>query len=200
MPTANVAKARRGDKRGKILKAAEKVFAEKGFHLARISDIAKEAGVAEGTIYIYFDSKEELILSIFKEKIGAWIDDLKRKLSSCGNAREKLRVVVETHFATLYNNPHLAQLVQIELRACSAFMRGGSAPEMRRYLGLIEEVMKEGKETGEFRSDFDEWLAARALLGVMDEMATIWVLKRRLELPAIVDAVVDIFYKGIGGA
>ncbi|BAT70979.1 TetR/AcrR family transcriptional regulator, fatty acid metabolism regulator protein [Thermosulfidibacter takaii ABI70S6] len=199
MPTTSISKTRRGDKRERILKAAEKVFASKGFYPARITDIAKEAGVAEGTIYIYFDSKEDLILSIFKDKFDEWMKVLKERLAACSSALEKLRTIIGTHFTTLYENPHLAQLIQIELRACSAFMRGGSAPEMRKYLRIIEEVLKEGKERGEFRSDFNEWLAARALLGIMDEMATVWVLKKRLSLPAIVDDVLEIFYKGIKG-
>ena len=194
-----MARTKVDNKRERILEAAERVFAKKGFHSARVSDIAREADVADGTIYIYFESKEDLILSIFKEKIGAWIDELKKKLEACKSAKEKLRVIVDTHFRTLYENPHLAQIVQIELRACSAFMRGGSAPEMKRYLKVIEEVLREGKERGEFRKDFSEWLAARALLGIMDEMTTIWVLRKKLQLPAIVDDVLDIFYNGIGG-
>ena len=191
--------AKRGDKRKRILRAAEKVFAEKGFHFARITDIAKEANVAEGTIYIYFDSKEHLILSVFKEKLEEWMEFLKDRLSERESASEKLKVIIESHFNTLYYNPHLAQLVQIELRACSAFMRGGSAPEMRKYLRIIEDVIREGKEKGEFREDVNEWLAARALLGIMDELATIWVLRKKLELPAMVDGVFDIFYKGVKG-
>lgn len=199
MPVGRIAKTKRGDKREKILEAAEKVFAQKGFYPARIADIAKEAGVAEGTIYIYFDSKEDLMVSIFKEKMGEWVDRLRSLLAGCETALEKLRVIVHTHFSTLFENPNLAQLVQIELRACSAFMRGGSAPEMRRYLNVIEEVLREGKERGEFRPDFDEWLAARSLLGIMDELATIWVLKKKLKLTAMVDDVLDVFYKGIKG-
>ncbi len=199
MPLVKEVSRRKGDKRERILKAALKIFAQKGFYPARISDIAKEAGVAEGTIYIYFDSKEDLILSVFREKMGQWMERLSAMLSEAESSKEKLRIIVSTHFSTLYNNPHLAQLVQVELRACSAFMRGGSAPEMRRYLRIIEEVLREGKERGEFRKDFNEWLAARALLGIMDELATIWVLKKRIELPAMVDDVLDIFYKGIGG-
>ncbi len=194
-----VSEAKKGDKRKRILKSAERIFAKRGFHLARVADIAREAGVAEGTIYIYFDSKEHLILSVFKEKLEEWMESLKKRLETMESAYEKLRAIIETHFETLYNNPHLAQLIQIELRACSAFMRGGSAPEMRKYLGIIEEVLREGKEKGEFRQDFSEWLAARALLGIMDELCTIWVLKKKLELPAMVDDVLDIFYKGIGG-
>ncbi len=199
MAVRGVVGSRRKGKRDLILKAAEKVFAQKGFHPARVADIAREAGVAEGTIYIYFDSKEDLILNVFKEKLEEWMSGLKERLSRIESAKEKLRAVIDTHFSVLYNNPHLAQLIQIELRACSAFMRGGSAPEMRKYLGIIEEVLKEGKEKGEFRQDFSEWLAARALLGIMDELCTIWVLKKKLELPAMVDDVLDIFYKGIGG-
>ena len=194
-----MAKKRKGNKREKILLAAEEVFANKGFYMSRVSDIAKRAKVAEGTIYIYFESKEDIILSIFKEKMGKWLESLKEKLSQINDPIEKLREIIGTHFSTLYENPHLAQLIQIELRACSAFMRGGSAPEMKAYLNLIEEVIEEGKEKGVFRKDFSTKVAARALLGIMDEMATIWVLKKKFDLRELTEEVFDIFYKGIKG-
>jgi len=192
-------KTKRGNKRERILAAAEEVFANKGFYMSRVADIAKRADVAEGTIYIYFESKEDIILSIFKEKMGKWLESLKKKLSQMNDPVEKLKEIIRTHFSTLYENPHLAQLVQIELRACSAFMRGGSAPEMKSYLNLIEEVIEEGKEKGLFREDFSTKVAARALLGMMDEMATIWVLKKKFDLRELTGEVFEIFYKGIKG-
>ncbi len=189
----------RKSKRESILKAAEKVFAEKGFHMARIADIAKLAGVAEGTIYIYFDSKEDLILSIFKERITKWIQELKKRLEKCSTAKEKLAELIRLHFQSLEEDPHFAQLLQIELRACSAFMRGGSAPELKAYLKVMEEVIEEGKAKGEFRKDVNSRIAARALLGMMDEMVTIWVLKKRFKLPEVADEIFDLFYNGIKG-
>ncbi|NPA15436.1 MAG: TetR/AcrR family transcriptional regulator [Deferribacteres bacterium] len=197
--TSRLRKKERKSKREKILKAAERVFAEKGFHTARIADIAKLAGIAEGTIYIYFDSKEDLILSIFKERFGDWLEKLKQRLKECSTAKEKLAELIKLHFKSLEEDPHFAQLLQIELRACSAFMRGGSAPELKAYLKVMEEVIEEGKEKGEFRENLNSRIAARALLGMMDEMVTIWVLKKRFKLPEVADEIFGLFYQGIKG-
>ncbi|MGB9668319.1 MAG: TetR/AcrR family transcriptional regulator [Thermosulfidibacteraceae bacterium] len=185
-------------KRDLIIDAAEKVFASKGYHNARILDVAREAGVAEGTIYLYFESKEDLLLAIFKDRMSKWVGDLKERLKGSSlDPLMKLRLIIESHFKTLYENPHWAQLVQIELRACSVFMRGGSAPELREYIRVIEEVLEEGKEKNIFSGDLNIWVSARMLLGIMDEFSTIWVLKRKLELPSLVDVVLEIYTKGI---
>ncbi len=186
-------------KREAILKAAEKVFAEKGFHMARVADIARLAGVAEGTIYIYFENKEDLILSIFKERFASWIKELKNLLEKQNSAKDKIRAIINLHFKSLEEDPHFAQLLQIELRACSAFMRGGSAPELKSYLKVIEEVIEEGKAKKEFRKDLNPKTASRALLGMMDEMVTIWVLRKKLKLSEVADEIFDLFYKGIQG-
>lgn len=186
------------NKREIIIDAAEKVFASKGYHNARISDVAKEANVAEGTIYLYFESKEDLLLAIFKDRMGKWVEGLKMELSKVsGSPIEKLRTIINSHFTTLYNNPRWAQLVQVELRACSVFMRGGSTPELREYIRVIEAVLEEGKREGLFDENLNIWVSARMLLGILDEFSTIWVLKKRLDLPSLVDVVLDIYTKGI---
>lgn len=190
-------KVRSVSRRNEILDAAEKVFAEKGYHNARIVDVAREAKIAEGTIYLYFESKEDLLLAIFKDRMSKWIEFLRETLTHMEDPLEKLKTVIKMHFETLYNKPHWAQLVQIELRACSVFMRGGSSPELREYLKIIEEVIEEGKEKGVFERSINTWVAARMLLGTLDEFCTIWVLKKKIILPELTNVVFEIFTNGI---
>ncbi len=185
------------EKREAILNAAIRVFAEKGFHHSRISDVAKEAGVAEGTIYLYFKNKDHLLLSVFSRKMGSFVEDLRTLTEGISSPKDKLRMIVDHHFEYLNEDPSLALVVQIELRGCSAFMRGGASPELKSYLNLIEEVLEEGKNLGVFRGDLNVKVASKAFFGMMDEVATVWVLKRKRPLPELAGEVFFIFYQGI---
>ena len=190
-------KVNKEEKREAILNAAIKVFAKKGFHNSRISDVAKEAGVAEGTIYLYFENKDHLLLSVFSRKMASFVKELRNLISSIDSPKDKLRAIVEYHFDYLNKDPSLALVVQIELRGCSAFMRGGASPELKAYLNTIEEVLEEGKRRGIFRRDLNVKVASKAFFGMMDEVATVWALKRRRPLPEFAEEVFSIFYQGI---
>jgi len=185
------------EKREAILNAAIRIFAEKGFHHSRISDVAKEAGVAEGTIYLYFKNKDHLLLSVFSRRMGSFVEDLRTLISGMDSPKDKLRMIVEQHFGYLNGDPSLALVVQIELRGCSVFMRGGVSPELKSYLNLIEEVLEEGKGLGIFRGDLNVKVASKTFFGMMDEVATVWVLKRKRPLPEFAGEVFSIFYQGI---
>ncbi len=197
MGAGKASKINKEQKRESILDAAIKVFAEKGFHSSRISDVAREAGVAEGTIYLYFKNKDDLLLSVFSKRVGSFVEDVRRAVASQDTPQDKLRTIVEKHFEHLESDPYLAQVVQIELRACSAFMRGGVSPELKSYLGLIERVLEEGKAQGVFRPDLNVKLASKAFFGMMDEVATVWVLRRKKPLIEMAGEIFSIFYQGI---
>jgi len=190
-------KVSKEQKREAILDAAIRIFAEKGFHSSRISDVAKEAGVAEGTIYLYFKNKDDLLLSVFSKRVGAFVEDVGRAVGRASSPQEKLKTIVEKHFSHLEDDPHLAQVIQIELRACSVFMRGGVSPELKSYLELIEEVLEEGRAQGIFREDLNVKLASKAFFGMMDEVATVWVLRRKRPLTEMAGEIFSIFYQGI---
>ena len=177
--------------------ASVRVFADKGFHSSRISDVAREAGVAEGTIYLYFKNKDDLLLSILSEKVGAFVEDVKSAVAAWSTPQDKLKAIVEKHFSHLESDPHLAQVIQIELRACSVFMRGGVSPELKAYLGIIERVLEEGKIRGVFREDLNVKVASKAFFGMMDEVATVWVLRRKRPLTEMAGEIFSIFFQGI---
>jgi TetR/AcrR family fatty acid metabolism transcriptional regulator len=180
-----------------ILDASVRVFADKGFHSSRISDVAREARVAEGTIYLYFKNKDDLLLSILSEKVGAFVEDVKSAVAAWSTPQDKLKAIVEKHFSHLESDPHLAQVIQIELRACSVFMRGGVSPELKAYLGIIERVLEEGKIQGVFREDLNVKVASKAFFGMMDEVATVWVLRRKRPLTEMAGEIFSIFFQGI---
>jgi len=190
-------KAGKEQKREDILDAAIRVFAEKGFHSSRISDIAREAGVAEGTIYLYFRNKDDLLLSVFSKRVGDFVEDVRRAVATKSTPQEKLRTIVDKHFERLESDLPLAQVIQIELRACSAFMRGGVSPELKSYLETIEEVLEEGKAQEVFRADLNVKVASKAFFGMMDEVATVWVLRRKKPLTEMAGEIFSIFYQGI---
>ena len=139
------------DKYYAILEGALKVFAEHGFHKSQVSRIAKEAGVADGTIYLYFKKKEDILTSLFQEKLGELVEKLNNGLNDQMTAREALLKVCEIHFSVLEGNIHLAYLTQIELRQSDLELRKEIGLALKRYIILIENILEKGKKDGCFR-------------------------------------------------
>jgi len=170
------------DKRDRILDAATKVFARRGFFGSQVADVAKRAGVAAGTVYLYFKSKDDLLLSLFDRTMRdaiaegrAALDALDRTVTPI----ERLRHIAHVHLARLGRDPQLAVVFQVELRQSTKFMAKLSTTSLRDYLGLIRSVIVEGQQTGQFRADINPTLAAKVIFGALDEMATNWILSER---------------------
>lgn len=190
----------RNDKRERIVEAAIEVFAEKGFAAARISDIAKGAGVADGTIYLYFRNKEDLLLTIFEEKMEEILRDLDRALDGLDRPVDRMRAYARAHFHQLQTHPALAQVLQIELRQSSRFVRGYRPERLWQYLGVFEGLIRDGQAAGALRADLDPFLATWAFFGALDELSIQWVLARkrdRFNLEQAADQVVEIFLFGL---
>ncbi len=166
---------RKGDKYKLILEAAVKVFAEKGFYQSRVSDVAKEAGVADGTIYLYFKNKDDLLISIFEEKMREAIDIFRKELDNLPDAETKFIRFIETHLGLFQKNPSLAAVLQVELRQSSRFMKEYKKIELKRFLDLIGEIIKQGQDEGVFRQDISISLAKRFVFGALDEIISTWV-------------------------
>ena len=181
-----------------IVDAAIRVFARTGYYNSRVSDIAREAGIASGTIYLYFKTKDEILVTLFREKMAEWVDVVRREIATEPDPVAKLRRLVALHFSVLESNPDLAEVVQIELRQGHKFFRGASAHEISAYFGLIGSVLEEGIATGQIRRDVPVKLATKMLFGAMDQVATSWVLgKRAYRLSDAAEAVASIFLKGV---
>ena len=186
-----------GAKRDAILRAAIDVFAERGFFNAQVADVARAAGVAAGTVYLYFKGKDDLLVSIFERSMREGLTRGRAAVANLENPRERLLRLARAHLARLGRDRNLAIVFQVELRQSTKFMERFSATLLRDYLGLIREAVADGQREGLFRADVKATAMAKMLFGALDEMATNWILsRRRYSLEADADIVVDLFING----
>ncbi|HEX5707468.1 MAG TPA: TetR/AcrR family transcriptional regulator [Pyrinomonadaceae bacterium] len=192
------ARAGSSDKREAILRAATRVFAENGYFNSKVADVARVAGVADGTVYLYFKSKEDILHTIFDRNAGEAIREGRRTLAEISDPREKLRRIAAQHLERLGADRDLAVVFQVELRGSTKFMEEFSAAGLSEYIRLIAEVVEEGQAAGVFRRELKPKLVAKVLFGALDEMATNWILsKRRYKLAPLADEVLEIFFNGV---
>lgn len=186
------------EKPQQIIDAAIRVFARTGYYNSRVSDIAREAGIASGTIYLYFKTKEDILITLFRDKMSVFVSSLRRAIADEPDAVAKVRRLVRLHFEMLEGDPDLAEVVQVELRQGQKFFRGASSQEIASYFALIGSVLEEGVGQGHFKSDLPVKVATKMLFGAMDQMATSWVLgKRGYRLVDTAPAVADLFLQGV---
>jgi TetR/AcrR family transcriptional regulator, fatty acid metabolism regulator protein len=198
MNRGSVSAMRDPDKPQQIIDAAVRVFARNGFYNSRVSDIAREAGIASGTIYLYFKTKDEILVTLFREKMAAFVAALRADIAREPDPEAKIRRLVRLHFEVLEASPDMAEVVQVELRQGQKFFRGASAHEISAYFELIGSVLQDGVASGMFRRDLPVKVATKMLFGAMDQMTTSWVLgKRGYRLADAAEPVANIFLKGV---
>jgi TetR/AcrR family fatty acid metabolism transcriptional regulator len=186
-----------GPKRDAILRAAIDIFADRGYFNAQVADVARAAGVAAGTVYLYFKSKDDLLVSIFERSMREDLAVGRAAVAGLDDPAERLRRLARGHLARLGADRNLAIVFQVELRQSTKFMERFSSTLLRDYLGLIREAIADGQRAGLFRADIKPTAAAKMLFGALDEMATNWILsRRRYSLEADADAVIDLFLNG----
>lgn len=186
------------DKRAKILDAATRVFAERGFFGAQVADIANRAGIAAGTVYLYFRSKDDVLLSLFDRTMRDAIHEGRAALDGIDDPAERLRCIARLHLERLGRDRDLAVVFQVELRQSTKFMAQLSTTRLRDYLGLIRDTIADGQARGVFRLHVPATLSAKIFFGALDEMATNWILSdRRYALADDAEAVVDVFLHGV---
>ena len=184
-----------------ILRAAIKVFAGSGFFNSKVADVAREAGVADGTVYLYFKNKDDILASIFNQYMDDALAAGRASLAEIHDPIEKLRRIVHAHLEGLGRDRNLAVVFQVELRSSTKFMEQFSATKVTEYLELIREVIEEGQRRGVFRSGLNTKIVAKVLFGALDEMATNWVLShKRYSLVSTAEPVLDVFLSGIARA
>jgi TetR/AcrR family transcriptional regulator, fatty acid metabolism regulator protein len=170
-----------GDKRERILDAAERVFARQGFYQSRVSEIARDAGVADGTIYLYFKSKDDLLISLFESRMERVNQRMATALANQVTPTDRLMALVRTHLGLVHDNPQLAEVLTIELRQSTKFMKEYANPRFGEFLKLVASVIAEGQESGEFALAVPAPHAARMIFGIIDELALAWLLGGRGE-------------------
>src|SRR3982074_3204572 len=186
------------DKRSAILRAAIRVFANNGYFNSKVADIARAAGVADGTVYLYFKSKEEILHSIFDRSMEEAIADGRKRLEGVSDPREKLRRIAALHLERLGADRDLAVVFQVELRGSTKFMQEFSAAGFAEYLDLLRKIFEEGQRAGVFRKDLNAKVVSKILFGALDEMATNWIIsKRSYKLAPMAEIVMDVFLSGV---
>jgi TetR/AcrR family fatty acid metabolism transcriptional regulator len=186
------------DKREAILKAAVKIFAKKGYFNSKVSDIASEAGIADGTVYLYFKSKDEVLRSVFDRTMEDFISEGRAELVKISSPAEKLKWLAHFHLRKLGADRDLAIVFQVELRGSTKFMEEFSEKGFRQYLDVIKKVIEEGQKANLFRKDITPITAAKIFYGALDELVTNWILsKKSYPLEPFADEVLKLFMGGI---
>jgi len=185
-------------KRELILRAATRVFARNGYFNSKVADIARAADVADGTVYLYFKSKEEILHSIFDQNMAEAIASGRELIAKVSDPREKLRRIARLHLERLGADRDLAVVFQVELRGSTKFMEEFSAAGFAEYLELLRTIFEAGQRSGAFRKNLNAKLMTKILFGALDEMATNWIIsKRNYKLEPMADVVMDVFLNGV---
>jgi TetR/AcrR family fatty acid metabolism transcriptional regulator len=200
-----MATTKKDDKREKILDSAIAVFARQGFFNSTVAQIAKGAGVADGTIYLYFKNKDDILITIFEEKMQLIIDGMKQVLLKIKDPQEQLRLFIMHHLRLVEEQPNLSQVIQVELRQSNTFMKEYLPVKFIEYLDILSDIILSGQKLGLFRRDLLPEMARRAIFGAVDEIALHWVLTQRqnnrnYQLEQSAGQVADIFIKGMAVA
>lgn len=168
-----------GEKRDRILRAAVKIFSRKGFFNSKVSEIARAAEVADGTIYLYFRNKDDLLISLFEEKMGEVVADVRRRIAAGGSAIDRLRIFIENHMDLLERESGLVEVIQVELRQSTKFLKDYTPVKFFEYLEVISDILEEGKKEGLLRPDLNVSVARRAIFGALDELSLTYILSRK---------------------
>ena len=191
----------RAEKARMILRAAAKVFAQFGYFNAKVSDVARQAGVADGTVYLYFKSKDELLSSIFGMAMEEFLSRARAELAQVGDPRERLRRFAYLHLSLLEQERDLAIVFQVELRQSTKFMEQFSTTYLADYFKIVRQIVEDGQQCGLFRRQLNVQVAAKVFFGVLDEMATNWILSHHnYRLTSMIEPVLDIFLYGVSDA
>lgn len=195
---ANAAAIKVNDKRTAILRAATHVFARNGYFNSKVADIAREAGVADGTVYLYFKNKDDVLISLVNQMMDEFISAGRERIAKLKDPRDKIRTIARMHLENLGADRDLAIVFQVELRQSTKFMEQFSATKMAEYFGVIRQAIEEGQRKGTFRRHLHPKVMAKILFGALDEMATNWILSdKNYDLGSFADTVIDVFLNGV---
>jgi TetR/AcrR family fatty acid metabolism transcriptional regulator len=196
------------DKRTVIMDAALSTFVKRGYSETKVAEIASEAGVAEGTLYNYFQSKEDLLLALFDEKWGGIIDEIKKKISRLDDPNKKLKAVFSSVVMMFKKNRHLAELFMVDVKQSSIFLTNYTINRIVQFLDLIEGILEEGKRKGMYRKDLDSRVAKMVIFGAAQGILLSWVLSEsqavrnktfKFSLYRAAKTLKDIFKSGLVG-
>jgi TetR/AcrR family fatty acid metabolism transcriptional regulator len=190
---------KKSEKYNRIIAAATKIFAQKGYYKTRVSEIAKEAGIADGTIYLYFSHKDQILISLFEEKMQEVLDNMKKQISLETDPLAKIKRFALVHLKLIEDNKDMAEIIQVELRQSSKFMKDYHNIKFAQYLDLIEDIIREGQEKKFIKKEIIPAIAKRAFFGALDEMSRYWVLSksRKYDIETAAKQINSYFINGI---
>lgn len=183
----------------RILEAAVKVFARQGFRQSTVSQIAKEAGVADGTIYLYFKNKDDILVHFFSFKAKQVFDCFRKEVGRGADSAGKLRNLVRIHLAEFQRDPDMAVVYQVETHQSSRLAEKQIREMAKMYQDIIAEIVEQGQQEGSIRKDLYLGLVKRFILGAVEETIGSWLHSgRSYDLVSMADPLVDLFVRGIG--
>jgi TetR/AcrR family fatty acid metabolism transcriptional regulator len=172
--------SRPADKRQSILAAAEEVFGSLGFDRARVSDVARAAGVADGTIYRYFESKDELLICLFEERVGPTLETVDAAVEASGSdPRLQFTALIETYLGCVAAEPSLAPIISLQVRQSQRFVADYANPPLQRLLDTVSRVYRRGVDRGLFRRDVHDGTVRWMVFGALDAFTLAWSLKKK---------------------
>lgn len=163
-----------------ILRAATRVFAETGFYKAKAAEIARIADIAVGTIYNYFKNKDDILISLFNERIGGLNRGVREAIRRVDDPDEKLAIILDSAISMMQNDRELAEVLTIELRQSSKFFSSTAISSVVEFLDIVTEVVRDGQQRGIYRSDMDARMVALTALGSFENLLHVWVLSDRV--------------------
>lgn len=192
-------KEKKNDKHQRIIQAATKIIAQKGFFQAKVSDIAREAKVADGTIYNYFENKDDILISLFEKQMQYILDYMEDQVSAEKDTKRKLEIFALVHLKFIEKNIDIAEIIQVEVRQSGRFMKEYKNKKFAEYLDIIGDIILEGQEKGIFKKEIIPAIAKRAFFGALDEISRVWVLSsnKRYDIETAAGQISDYFLNGL---
>jgi TetR/AcrR family fatty acid metabolism transcriptional regulator len=192
-------KTNRNNKYHRILEAAVMVFARQGFFQSTVAQIAKEAGVADGTIYLYFKNKDDILVQFFSYRTKQVFDRFRAEVKKADNSLDKLRNLIRRHLTEFQRDRNMAVVYQVETHQNSRLAESQIREMSKMYQDLVLEIVELGQQDGTIRKDLYVSLVKRFILGAVDEVINTWLhSEKEYDLVSMADPLVDLFIRGIG--
>ena len=189
----------KNDKYHQILEAAIKVFARHGFHQSTVAQIAKEAGVADGTIYLYFKNKDDILVQFFNYKTKQVFDRFRAEVDRADSSLDKLSDLIRMHLEEFQRDRDMAVVYQVETHQNSRLAEAQIKEMSQMYRDIISEIVEQGQQEGAIRKDLYVGLVKRFIIGAVDEVINTWLHSDdEYDLVSMAGPLVELFVRGIG--
>jgi len=192
-------KEKKESKYQRIMEAAIRIFARNGFFQSTISQIAREAGVADGTIYLYFKNKDDILVSCFNERTIQVFEQFQKEVEKADSTVEKLRNLVQRHLEEFQRDRDMALVYQAVTHEKNQVVQSKVNEITKMYLDIVSQIIEQGQEEGSIRKDLYVSLVKRYILGAVDTVITTWLYSGgKYDLTTMTDPLIDLFFRGIG--